>query len=354
MSDNHIKNASINLLLVFAAISLPLLVSELAFRLIRVISNKPPYYQSDSVLGWKPIPSIRIKGMPVVSSDGTRYRISFSTDRNGLRFSNSDWPVQPSGNPSGHRTLVLGDSFTGDAYTSDKDAWFAYLNRNLSLPVYAYGIGGSGTYQQYLALKKLLPVVKPDIIILQSCSNDIQNNDPSSIFASSIRNQELRRPYLSADGAPFYAQGLYASVYRFFFSSSQIFAFIDNQIAKKGISFPFSNEATVFQASTALNAYGGSPEGVTKRSLELFAEEARTFNPEIILYGILCDSSNVSWWKQVFESLDIIYIKEPLLALEREEDKGRSVRVNDFAHWNILGNEIFGKELARQLSLTLK
>ena len=347
--NRHIRDSALNILLVALAISLPVLGSEYTFRLIRVLSKKPPYYQSDPVLGWVPIPKTHIEGMPVISSDGKKYRISFSTDDNGFRFSSSDWPVKPSINALSQRTLVLGDSFTGDAYTSDKDAWFAYLNRDLSLPVYAYGIGGSGTYQQYLALKKLLPIVKPKIVVLQACSNDHGNNDPSSIFASNIRNQELRRPYLSATGEPFYAQGLYASTYRFLFSSSQLFAFIDNQLAKKQVSFPFSDASTVSQAVSVIDSYGGSPEGLTKHALGLFVDEARAYDPTIKLFGVLCASEQASWWKQSFESLGVVYIHEPVSAVEQAERKGVPVTTNDFAHWNNLGNEIFGKELVRQL-----
>jgi len=351
--NRHIRNLAPNILLVLLSISLPVLGLEYAFRLIRVLSKKPPYYQSDPVLGWAPAPETHIEGMPVVSSDGKKYRISFSTDENGLRFSSADWLVKPSATALSQRVLVLGDSFTGDAYTSDKDAWFAYLNRDLSLPVYAYGIGGSGTYQQYLALRKLLPIVKPKIVIIQACSNDHGNNDPSSIFVSNIRNQELRRPYLSVTGDSFFAQGLYASVYRFLFSASQLFAFVDNQLAKKQVSFPFSHAPTLSRAASVIDAYGGSPEGLTKQALTLFVDEARAYDASIKLFGVLCASEQAAWWKQSFESLGITYIHEPVSAVELVERNGASVRINDFAHWNILGNQIFGKELARQLKTYL-
>ena len=349
MSGNHIRTVAINVLLVLLATTFPLLGLEYLFRIIRVLSNKPPYYQSDSVLGWSPIPKTHIDGMPVVSSDGTKYRISFSTDDNGLRFSSSDWLVQPSGHSLSQRTLVLGDSFTGDAYTSDKDAWFAYLNKELSLPVYAYGIGGSGTYQQYLSLRRLLPLVRPNIVILQACSNDHGNNDPSFIFSSNIRNQELRRPYLSAEGYPFYAQGLYAFAYRLLFAKSQLFAFVDNQLAKKGISLPFSDAYTVAKASSALLAYGGSSEGMTSRALELFVDEARSYDKNISLFGVVCNSEQASWWKRAYEALGVTYFPEPALAVDKALSDGKVVTTEDSAHWNILGNEIFGNELVRQI-----
>ena len=59
-----------NLLLILLGVALPLLGAEYTFRIIRVLAKKPPYYQSDPVLGWAPVPNADIKGMPVVSSDG--------------------------------------------------------------------------------------------------------------------------------------------------------------------------------------------------------------------------------------------------------------------------------------------
>ena len=345
---------AINLFLILLGIAFPLLGAEYAFRIIRVIAKKPPYYQSDPVLGWAPAPNTTIQGMPVTSSHGNRYTVSFSTDSDGLRYSSSDWQVEPSGSALRHRTLVLGDSFTGDAYTSDSDAWFSYLNSTLGLPVYAYGIGGSGTYQQYLALKKLLPLVKPSVIVLQACSNDHSNNDPSYIYVSNIRNQELRRPYLAADGGTFYAEGVYANIYRALFASSQLFAFIDNQLAKRQISFPFSYQPTLSKSARSIQSYGNTSEKMTEQSLRLFVTEARSYDSQVRIFGVLCASDQAEWWKAAFEALGVTYIHEPISALETAEVSGNNVRINDFAHWNILGNKIFGQELAVQLKKHLK
>ena len=338
-----------NLLLILLGVALPLLGAEYTFRIIRVLAKKPPYYQSDPVLGWAPVPNADIKGMPVVSSDGNRYTVSFSTDSDGLRYSSSDWQIDPVGVSLRNRILVLGDSFTGDAYTSDSEAWFSYLNSNLGLPVYAYGIGGSGTYQQYLALKKIFPLVKPKVIVLQACSNDHSNNDPSSIYSSNIRNQELRRPYLAADGGSFFADGAYAKIYRALFASSQLFAFIDNQLAKKQVSFPFSHAPTLSKSALAIQTYGNTPEKMTAQSLRLFVSEARSRDPQVRIFGVLCASDQAKWWKPAFQALGVTYIHEPAAAVEAAEMSGKVVRINDFAHWNILGNRIFGQELAFRL-----
>ena len=93
---------------------------------------------------------------------------------------------------------------------------------------------------------------------------------------------------------------------------------------------------------------------MTKKALSLFVNEARSYDPTIKLFGVLCSTERASWWKQSFESLDVVYIHEPVAAVELAQAQGMSVTVNDFAHWNILGNEIFGKQLVREIKRYLE
>ena len=337
----------LNILLVTASVIAPCLGLEFLFRAVRIAYNKPPYYQSDPELGWTPVPNINVKNMPVIDQDGTTYRVNFSTNPLGLRYSESDWLVQPVRGSS--KILVLGDSFTGDAYTSDSEAWFAFLNADLRAPVYAFGIGGSGTYQQFLVLEKLLPQVNPDIIILQACTNDIDNNDPAQIFTG-IRNQEMRRPFLSHDGYPFYAEGLYPSLYRLLFANSQLFAYIDNQLAKRGVSLPFENNRTQVRAQLTLNFHGGDAKGITQAALNMFAQKAKKHNPNVLLYAVLCASDEKNLWPRLLTNSGFTYLSAPLQAVESAEESGVKVRINDGAHWNRQGNAIFGRELSKILS----
>ena len=194
-----------------------------------------------------------------------------------------------------------------------------------------------------------MPLINPSVIVLQACSNDHSNNDPSSIYSSNIRNQELRRPYLAADGGSFFADGAYANIYRALFASSQLFAFIDNQLAKKQVSFPFRHSPTLEKSALAIQSYGNSPEKITEQSLRLFVTEARSYDPQIRIFGVLCASDQAAWWQAMFETLGVTYIHDPVAAVESAEISGQDVRINDFAHWNLLGNQIFGQELALRL-----
>jgi hypothetical protein len=213
--------------------------------------NKPPYYRSDKTLGWAPKEDIVITKMQAKSAEGAAHLTDFSTDRNGFRYSENDWtrPLRK----NAEAILVIGDSFTGDAYTSDRLTWLHSPHQRSGDRAFAYGTGGPGTYQQALALQKLLPLVHPDLIILQACTNDIGNNDPSMIFNGTARNQELRRPYLGPDGQPFVAEGPAAHAYRWLFSNSQLFAYLDNQLAKRGMHWLPVDPGTRHKAQMALS-----------------------------------------------------------------------------------------------------
>ena len=53
---------------------------------------------------------------------------------------------------------------------------------NLSLKVKAIGANGYETFQQYLLLKRINEKVNPKLIILQFCTNDLENNAYGSIL----------------------------------------------------------------------------------------------------------------------------------------------------------------------------
>ena len=336
-----------NLLISSASVFLPIVLAESAFRCFRHIANKQPYYESSSLLGWKPRTNVRIKNMSVQNQDGLTYHVDYSTDNHGFRFSDRDWFVDIEKNSP--RLLVIGDSFTAEPYTSDRDAWFAYIHHRLHMKVYAYGIGGSGTFQQTLALKEVLKTSKPDLIILQACLNDISDNDPANIFVSPIRNQVLRRPYLSSAGGSFVAEGYYPRIYRALFANSQLFAYIDNQLAKKGVILPFADKATLHESTATLRKHGGSPEGITRAALELFAVTARSFNPEVKLYSVMCSSPRPDSWKKIFTAAGFTYLSDPHKVVERAEAEGVVVRIKDGAHWNRTGNKLFGNAVAKSL-----
>lgn len=347
MAKNFRNYLVISVLLLLSILA-PLFTLEYLFRFIRVFNRKPPYYMSDPQLGWKPIPGIILHDYPGESEDHTSYTIDFTTDQYGMRYGPSDWSVKPS--TSSRSILVLGDSFTGDAYASDNQTWFSWLNKDLGLPVYAYGLGGAGTYQELLSAKMLAPIIKPQIVILQTCSNDIDNNNPMKIFSNPVPNQEFRRPYRDVDGKTFYASGIIASIYRFAIGNSQLFAYVDNQLYKKGVQWiPYNDAVTRQKSSDVLRHNRFIDKQITLQLLSDFSTFTNKLNPKPLLFGLICDNTDISWWTTSLKHNGYRVISNHLRALSVAQAANQPVYTVDRAHWNILGNEIVGKSVSREL-----
>lgn len=102
------------------------------------------------------------------------------------------------GPASSHPILVLGDSFTDGLTVPSESMWFAYLQRELpETQLIAYGGLGYGTLQELIVLEDYLKSgMRPSLIVLQLCSNDIINNYYPLEVSSYAQRPPAPRPYL--------------------------------------------------------------------------------------------------------------------------------------------------------------
>ena len=90
---------------------------------------------------------------------------------------------------------MIGDSFTHATSVSDDRTHHALLAKLLDVEVFAYGVGGYGTLQEFLVLDRFVDVIHPDIFLWQYCANDFINNDNELERLSRFNNNGLTRPY---------------------------------------------------------------------------------------------------------------------------------------------------------------
>ena len=128
----------------------------IAFLVVFIISDrilnkiKPSVYKFSETLGWETKSNYKSS---YFEEDlyGNKYKIDYETDENGARVSGSK--------SAEYSILVIGDSFTIDAHTSNDFSWFGHLRLNLEqilnkeIVIYAIGGGGYGTNQQYIKTK---------------------------------------------------------------------------------------------------------------------------------------------------------------------------------------------------------
>lgn len=80
--------------------------------------------------------------------------------------------ARPLGNPSAKRVLVIGDSV-------GEQSWTLHLGDALEaegrgqVEVWNASVGGYGTCQEAAATRELIGIARPDVVIVQTCANDV-------------------------------------------------------------------------------------------------------------------------------------------------------------------------------------
>lgn len=135
----------------------------------------------DPVLGWVLKPNRRFE-----ETIGGK-RIILSTLDHGVRRNHDE--------EAGLRTggvLVVGSSFAAGSEVSDEDAFAALLETLTGKPVVNGSNGGFGTDQIALRIEQLLPIVKPEVLILDIASGNI------TIASFAVAGRP--KPYFTVEG----------------------------------------------------------------------------------------------------------------------------------------------------------
>lgn len=166
------------------------------------LSDKPPFdprsFIHDPVIGWKHRPNYGFE-RDMTDLRGQNYHISYSTHSNGFR----SFPAHKTLGDTAKTLLVVGDSFTQALDVSDDKTYFYHIGQNSGWRVYAYGMGGYSTLQEYMMIDRYLDSVQPDLVLLQFCSNDYMDNH-LSLLRESRGLFGGWRPYLNLLGKIYY------------------------------------------------------------------------------------------------------------------------------------------------------
>lgn len=98
---------------------------------------------------------------------------------------------------AGTRVLFLGDSFTEAAQVSDGQAYYDTFEERMRgrCSVWAAGVGGFGTAQEYRLLEKVYDRVRPDLVVWQTTGNDVSDDVFELERASGRSSMLMTRPY---------------------------------------------------------------------------------------------------------------------------------------------------------------
>lgn len=120
----------------------------------------------------------------------------FTTGRYGLRMNDATRREPPQGG-----VLAIGDSFTASG-TADADTWPAQLERLIGKPVLNAACGGWGVDQMVLRAEQLIPLLRPETVIVAVLVPHDVHRACYELFGGS------RRPWFALDGDRLEARGL--------------------------------------------------------------------------------------------------------------------------------------------------
>jgi hypothetical protein len=244
---------------------------------------KPNHLIRDNELGWKLKPNYK-KDKTEKDLYGQTYNVKFEVDSRGIINLGDDKNKSLS-------ILVLGDSFSTDPYVSTEKMWYGILQNELkkkfkkNITINVIGAGGYGSLQEYLLMKKLN--LNNDLVILQFCSNDFDNNILEIEKINGSINQYTRRPYFNTKNEIYYDQSFFSKLLRTEFLG-------ESRILNK-IVFWYGNNKNQNEINNELKDRSYT---ITK----IILKKIRSLHPEKKFFIFNCEYSDNRWQKLAKET----------------------------------------------------
>ncbi len=298
----------------------------------------------DAELGWRATENYRFEGTQY-SSNGKPYHVSLSQNERGFRMF---------GNLSSHkpRLLVIGDSFTQATAVSDDKTYFAVAKSLLNAEVFAYGVGGYGTLQEYMILDKYIDAIRPDLILWQFCTNDFINNSPELETASAINNNGMVRPYWVDHHVRYILPKKDVRDLRLFsLKYCRLCYMVLNRIDRLKAAAPIDTVETKTSIGKPAHAAFLNSLEVTRELMDKLKKRAGAVPIVAFLVG-----TGSPYGPEYQRGIEEISRREHMLLLDEIDDAVRSserggavATAADGAHWNELGHRVAGQTIVADL-----
>ena len=348
-SHRRWPNLVVGPILSLCSVLFTLCVGEVAFRcyqrarwgiplraeVIRPSSSFPVVL--DAQRGWRAVENFR-SVTTQKNVDGSTYTRTLSQDKYGFRMF-GDVHTQRM------KIFVIGDSFTHALEASDDKTYYAVMGDALDAEVFAYGVIGYGTLQEYLVFDRYLDEVKPHLILWQFCSNDFVNNSPELEGRSIWENSGTVRPYL-VDGEPQYILARKGAPLRKF---AQHYSRLLHFVLRRVDALSVSSETVETEIARLGLKHEGFTEALRVTDTLLGKLKSRAGTIPIVTFS----ADEKQPYLDAFEALstrhDIVFLGSVRPSLRAAEEEGAVVMAADGNHWNEAGHRVVGKTLAAAL-----
>ena len=285
-------------------------------------------------LGWKTIENIKLISEPI----GYNRKIEFMTEKHGFRKFGRI-------NTSKRKMLIIGDSFTEGVNVNNDEVYYNYLDTS-KYEIFAYGCGGYGTLQEFMILDEYFDQIKPDILLIQFCSNDIINNSYELERYNSKNNTHRFRLYLSNGNVKY----LYPNM-----MNGALYRILDNIYIFRILKLQYLRfyKIEINEKNTNLDYLKNYYEESERITLEILGKIKKKSNG---IPAILFTTDYKEYSKKnihsIFEQSGFAFIPNVPEQLIIAKNNGLKIDGMPYdAHWNHVGHKIAGKYISQFLLL---
>lgn len=298
----------------------------------------------DDTLGWRATENYHSRRSEKTAT-GRDYYVDLVQDENGFRAFGRI-------GSSKVKILFLGDSFTQAREVSNEKTYYQYVKQQLNVEVFAYGVEGYGTLQEYLVLDRHLDVVKPDLVVWQFCFNDLLNNDPDLEQRSAFHNNSRLRPYWKDGGVVYlFPRDSLLAVRIFAVAHSRFLNFLLGRIDK--FAAMYLRESLESEIARQGLAHSGLSRAAGITGELMGRVRARAGSVPIVAFNCKAVEPYNTALRDISQEHDILFLDEIAATLESAGQRGEDVFHADGAHWSEEGHRVVGEALAEHLKMLI-
>jgi len=290
----------------------------------------------DSKIGWVSKENYQIE-KEVKDALGNVYHVNYQTEKDGFR----SYGDVNSENP---KLLFIGDSFTQAVEVSNEKCFYNLIKDSLEVEIFAYGVSGFSTLQEFLILEKFYDQIQPDYIIWQTCANDFLDNHFDLMIECNYQIKEMR-PYLNPKGEV---------IYRTPTGSNLAYNLRNNS------ALYFNIEALLNKGAETVNLKTPCEELIPQKELEyipfkesyaiidLILEKANkkvNGRSKMLAFSTHNYQPQANFMRRAFLRNDFTFIDEVANNLGQAKKSKQNINSNDNYHWNENGHKVVAKAL---------
>ena len=292
--------------------------------------------ERDQKLGWKIRPNYALD-WKIKDKAGVAYDLSIRYNKDGFKTFGDTNTVKP-------KVLFIGDSYTASSEVSNEKSFFNLLKDSIEIEVFAIGAGGYGTLQEFLLLDEWVDRIKPDLVVLEVCNNDLIDNS-YELECMSAYNLGERRPYVDSLGNIFYARPI--SWWQVWQKEILVFKWLD--VKWKALMAKVTNAEGKSADEKIRNLKMKYPPLVRSAKItEAIVVKMKNRLPlRTKMMAFTADNydPHAAIFRNIFAAHNIPFSEEPSRLCIYAEMEGKTPYAQDGYHWNEWGHALVAKGL---------